>query len=118
MMYWRSKSYQLESHQKRGFLKRLNRGDQAVEVEENQAEHIVGTERGDLPTGVEARREAETIETETNLKKEKRGTLRTEVRVGLVTEADRRGGVGVASQEALQEGEVRLRADIIIIQEG
>ena len=43
--------------------------------------------------------------------------LRTEVRVGLVTEADRRGGVGVASQEALQE-EVRLRADIIIIQEG
>lgn len=118
MMYWRSKSYQLESHQKRGFLKRLNRGDQAVEVEENQAEHIVGTERGDLPTGVEARREAETIETETDLKKEKRGTLRTEVRVGLVTEADRRGGVGVASQEALQEGEVRLRADIIIIQEG
>ena len=116
-MYWRSKSYQLESHQKRGFLKRLNRGDQAVEVEENQAEHI-GTERGDLPTGVEARREAETIETETDLKKEKRGTLRTEVRVGLVTEADRRGGVGVASQEALQEGEVRLRADLIIIQEG
>ena len=117
-MYWRSKSYQLESHQKRGFLRRLNRGDQAVEVEENQAEHIVGTERGDLPTGVEARREAETIETETDLKKERRGTLRTEVRVGLVTEADRRGGVGVASQEALQEGEVRLRADIIIIQEG
>ena len=117
MMYWRSKSYQLESHQKRGFLKRLNIGDQAVEVEENQAEHIVGTERGDLPTGVEARREAETIETETDLKKEKRGTLRTEVRVGLFTEADRRG-VGVASQEALQEGEVRLRADIIIIQEG
>lgn len=115
MMYWRSKSYQLESHQKRGFLKRLNRGDQAAE-EENQAEHI-GTERGDLPKGVEALREAETIETETDLKKEKRGTLRTEVRVGLVTGADRRG-VGVASQEALQEGEVRLRADIIIIQEG
>ena len=115
-MYWRSKSYQLESHRKRGFLRRLNRGDQAAEVEENQAEHI-GTEKGDLPTGVEARREAQTIGTETDLKKEKRGTLRTEVRVGLVTGADRRG-VGVASQEALQEGEARLRADIIITQEG
>ena len=116
-MYWRSKSYQLESHRKRGFLKRLNKGDQAVEVEENQAEHI-GTERGDLPTGVEARREAETIGTETDLKKEKGDPLGREVRVGLVTEADRRGGVGVASQEAHQEGEVRPRADIIIIQEG